>query len=166
MTGTSAESKVEPKVVHATCVVERSFSKPAGIVFAALSDPIKVRHWMGGSEHSELFEFGCEFREGGRQILKYKMGPETPIAGKIITNEGQYQQIVLGERIVTASTMKMDGRIFSASQVTFELVPTDKGTDLILTHQGAFFEGSDGPERREGGWNKLMDNLVALVNQQ
>lgn len=162
MTGTS----VEPKVVHATCVVERSFSKPPIVVFAALSDPIKVRSWMGGSEHSELFEFACEFREGGRQLIKYKMGPETPIPGKVITNEGRFQQIVLGERIVIASTMKMDDRIFSASQVTFELVPTDKGADLILTQQGAFFEGSDGPERREQGWNKLMDNLVALVDKQ
>ena len=60
-------ANVEPKVVHATCVVERSFSKPVSVVFAALSDPNKVRRWMGGSEHSELFEFGCEFREGARQ---------------------------------------------------------------------------------------------------
>ena len=158
--------KVEPRVVHATCVVERSFSQPAGVVFAALSDPNKVRRWMGESEHSELFEFGCEFREGGKQILKYKMGPETPIAGTVITNEGRFQQIVLGERIVTSSTMKMGDRIFSASQVTFELVPTDKGTDLILTHQGAFFEGSDGPAMREHGWNELMDKLVAVVSEQ
>jgi uncharacterized protein YndB with AHSA1/START domain len=158
--------KVEPKVVHATCVVERSFSKPASVVFAALSDPDKVRRWMGGSEHSELFEFGCEFREGGKQVARYKMGPKTPIAGAVITNEGQFQQIVPDERIVTASTMKMGDRIFSASQVTFELVPTDKGTDLILTHQGAFFEGSDGPAMREQGWNVLMGNLVAVVDEQ
>jgi uncharacterized protein YndB with AHSA1/START domain len=160
------EAKVEPKVAHATCVVERSFSKPAGVVFAALSDPNKVRRWMGGSKHSELFEFSCEFREGGKQVVKYKMGPETPIAGAVITNEGRFQQIILDERIVTASTMKMGDRIFSASQVTFELVPTDKGTDLILTHQGAFFEGSDGPAMREQGWNVLMDNLVAMVNER
>ncbi|HKI13304.1 MAG TPA: SRPBCC domain-containing protein [Candidatus Acidoferrum sp.] len=158
-------AKVEPKVVHATCVVERSFSKPAGVVFAALSDPDKIRRWMGGSEHSELFEFGCEFREGGKQVVKYKMGPETPIPGAVITNEGRFQQIVPDERIVTASTMKMGDRIFSASQVTFELVPTDKGTDLILTHQGAFFQGSDGPKMREQGWNALMDKLVAVVNE-
>jgi uncharacterized protein YndB with AHSA1/START domain len=127
-------ANVEPKVVHATCVVERSFSKPVSVVFAALSDPNKVRRWMGGSEHSELLEFGCEFREAGKQVVKYKMGPDTPIAGAIITNEGRFQQIVLDERIVTASTMKMGDRIFSASQVMFELVPTVKGTDLILTH--------------------------------
>jgi uncharacterized protein YndB with AHSA1/START domain len=160
------ETKVEAKVVHATCVVERSFSKPAGAVFAALSDPNKIRQWMGGGEHSELFEFHCDFQEGGRQFLSYKMGPETPIAGAVITSEGRFQHIVLGERIVTASTMKMGDRIFSASQVTFELVPKDEGTDLILTHQGAFFQGSDGPAMREQGWNVLADKLMALVNEQ
>lgn len=159
-----AREKVEPKVVHATCVVERSFLKPASVVFAALSDADKIQRWMGGGEQSELIEFGCEFREGGKQVMKYKMGPKTPIAGAVITNEVRFQQIVPDERIVTASTMKMGDRIFSASQVTFELLPTDKGTDLILTHQGAFFEGSDGPTMREQGWNKLMDNLVAVVN--
>lgn len=159
-------TKVEPKVVHATCVVERSFSKPAGAVFAALSDPSKVRRWMAGEEHSELLEFHCEFREGGAQLLKYKMGPETPIAGALITNEIRFQHIVRDERIVTASTMKMGDRIFSASQVTFDLVPTDMGTDMIITHQGAFFEGSDGPAMREQGWNVLADNLVSVVSEQ
>lgn len=160
------ETATEPKVVHATCVVERSFAMPAGVVFAALSDPNKVRRWMGGNEHSELVDFLCEFREGGRQVLKYKMGPQTPIAGSVITNEARFQQIVVGERIVTASTMKMGERIFSASLVTFELVATGAGTDLIITHQGAFFEGADGPAMREQGWNTLADKLAAVVNEQ
>ncbi len=159
-------TKLEPKVVHATCVVERSFSKPADLVFAALSDPNKVRRWMGDSEFSELVEFACEFREGGKQVLKYKMAPGTPIAGEVITNEGRFQQIVMGERIVTVSTMKRNDKVFSASQVTFELIPTDNGADLLLTHQGAFFEGSDGPAMREQGWNSLMDKLAKVVNEQ
>jgi uncharacterized protein YndB with AHSA1/START domain len=146
-------------------VVERSFRKPAGVVFAALSDPDKVRRWMGASEHSELLEFDCEFRLGGRLVLKYQMGPETPIAGAVITNEGRFQNIVPGERVVTASTMKMGDHVFSASLVTFELVPAEKGTDLILTHQGAFFEGSDGPAMREQGWKKLIESLAAVVEE-
>ena len=160
------KAQVEPKVVHATCVVERSFSRPANVVFAALSEPDKVRRWMSGGSQSELIEFRCEFLEGGKQTLKYKMGPESPIAGAIITNEGRFQHIVSDERIVTASTMKMGDRIFSASQVTFELVPKESGTDLIITHQGAFFEGSDGPARREHGWNVLADGLVSVVDEQ
>ncbi|MBW4043804.1 MAG: polyketide cyclase [Acidobacteria bacterium] len=157
------ESSVEPKVVHATCVVERSFSKPVSVVFEALSEPDKVRRWMAGGSHSELIEFQCEFLEGGKQVVKYRMGPESPIPGAVITNEARFQHIVSGERIVTASTMKMGDRIFSASQVTFELVPNKGGTDLFITHQGAFFEGSDGPARREHGWNVLADNLASVI---
>jgi len=39
------------------------------------------------------------------------------------------------------------------------LLATEKGTDLLFTHQAAFFEGSDGPEMRKGGWEKLLTNL-------
>jgi len=39
-------------------------------------------------------------------------------------------------------------------------LPTDKGTDLICTHQGAFFEGADGPQMREAGWRHLFENLA------
>jgi len=51
-------------------------------------------------------------------------------------------------------------KIFSASLVTFEFLPSETGTDLIVTHQGAFFEGADGPEMREAGWRKLLDRLT------
>lgn len=156
---------VEPKVVHATCVVERTFVKPPSVVYVALSDPLKVRRWMSGGSSSELIEFQSDFVEGGKQFVKYRMGPDTPIAGAVITNEGRIQHIVADERIVTASTMKMGERIFSASQVTYELVASEGGTRLVITHQGAFFEGSDGPERREHGWNVLADNLVSVVEE-
>jgi len=157
------EVKVEPKVVHATCVVERSLTKPASAVFAALSDPNKVRQWMSGGRHSELVEFQCDFREGGRQLLQYKMLPGTPIAGEVITNEARFEHIVPDERIVMTSTMKRGDRIFSASQVTFELLSGGKGTELIITHQGAFFEGADGPAMREQGWNGLADKLAEVI---
>jgi hypothetical protein len=39
-------------------------------------------------------------------------------------------------------------------------LPSEAGTDLIFTHQGAFFEGADGPEMREAGWRKLLDRLT------
>jgi uncharacterized protein YndB with AHSA1/START domain len=52
-----------------------------------------------------------------------------------------------------------DHRI-SVSLVTFELLPADKGTDLIFTHQAVFFEGADGPQMREGGWHSLFDRLA------
>jgi hypothetical protein len=62
--------------------------------------------------------------------------------------------------VVLAYTMTLGERRISASLATFELVPTEKGTDLIFTDQGAYFEGADGPTMREGGWRKLLDSLA------
>jgi hypothetical protein len=44
-----------------------------------------------------------------------------------------------------------------------ELVKTSVGTDLFLTHQGAYFEGADGPEMRKGGWTSLLEKLAKEV---
>lgn len=156
----------EPQTVHATFTVERSFSKPSIEVFRALSEPTKIQKWMGSGENSELTDFRCDFREGGTQFLRYEMGPKSPIPGVVITNEGLFQSIIPGERIITASTMKRDGTIFSSSLVTFELIADGQNTDLIITHQGAFFEGSDGPEMRRHGWNVLADKLAGVITAE
>jgi uncharacterized protein YndB with AHSA1/START domain len=74
--------------------------------------------------------------------------------------EGFHLDIVPARRVVIASTMTFGDRRISASLVTAEILPSGKSTQLILTHQGAFFEGSDGPQLREVGWQKLMDRLV------
>jgi len=47
--------------------------------------------------------------------------------------------------------------------VTIELIPTESGTDLICTHQGAFFEGSGGPQMREMGWRSLFEKLAKEI---
>ncbi len=161
-----AEVKVEPKVVHATCVVERSFLQPPTVVFQAMSEADKVRRWMGPSEGNGLIDFQFDFCPGGIQMLKYQMGPQSPIPGVVITNQARFLCIAPDERIVMAETMKRDEHIFSASLVTFELLATGKGTELIITHQGAFFEGSDGPMMRSQGWNVLAGRLAAVVTAE
>jgi hypothetical protein len=39
-------------------------------------------------------------------------------------------------------------------------VPSEKGTDLILTFQSAFLEGADGPEMRQAGWRGILEKLA------
>lgn len=153
----------EPKVVHNTFVLERKFPQPLTAVFDAFANPEKARRWYAGNESSDVVEFALDFREGGVERMVLKMGPQTPFPGVPLENEGRFQEIVTNERIVMASTMKIGGRRISVTQVTFELLPTDEGTDLILTHQGAFLPGSDGPKMREAGWNGLLDRIQAVV---
>jgi uncharacterized protein YndB with AHSA1/START domain len=151
----------QQSVIHSTFVIERSFAKPPERVFSAFADVTKKRRWFADPETSELEEFAMDFRVGGTERLRYRFKEGTPLKGQELTNEGRFLEIIPERRIVTASTMALGERRISASLVTIELVPTDKGTDLICTHQGAFFEGADGPKMREAGWRTLLDKLTA-----
>ena len=79
----------------------------------------------------------------------------------IISNESRYQDIVPERRIVTAATMDLEERRILISLVTAEFLPTDTGTDLILTHQGIYLSGASGltPQMLEAGWQGLLDRL-------
>jgi uncharacterized protein YndB with AHSA1/START domain len=57
--------------------------------------------------------------------------------------------------------MDRNGARFSVSLATVEFKPADKGTRLIFTEHGAFFDGADGPKMREAGWNELLQKLDA-----
>ena len=146
--------------VHNTFVLERSYPKPPEDVFAAFADPDKKRRWYADSRGLEVVAFDQDFRVGGVERLQYRFNQGSPFPGAALVNEGRYQDIVPNRRIVMASTMAIGEKCFSASLATIELIPTDDGTEVILTHQGAFFEGSDGPEMREAGWRKLFERLT------
>ena len=150
--------------VHNTFVLERSYRKPPEDVFAAFADPDKKRRWYAESRGLEVVAFDQDFRVGGVERLQYRFNQGSPFPGAELVNEGRYQDIVPNRRIVTASTMDLADRRISATLVTFEFLPTDKGTDLICTHQGTFFEGSDGPEMRQQGWQTLFDRLEKTLS--
>jgi uncharacterized protein YndB with AHSA1/START domain len=101
-----------------------------------------------------------DFRVGGVDRIRFRLGDSTPFPGVAIVNHTTYQDIVPNRRIVMAYTMTLGDKRISASLVTLEFLPTEKGTDLLFTEQGAFFEGADGPQMREKGWRKLLESLV------
>jgi len=161
MTLVTEIAMTEPAAVHDTFILERHFAKPPAKVFAALADPAKKRRWCGEGPAHEVLDFAVDFRVGGAERWRYRMAAHTPIAGKELSSEGLHLDIVPDTRVVIASSMAMDGRPFSASLVTFELHAQGGGTDLVLIHQGVFFEGADGPAMRKGGWEGLLDRLAA-----
>jgi uncharacterized protein YndB with AHSA1/START domain len=129
-------------------------------VFSAFADPCQKRRWFAEGASHEIEEFEMDFRAGGVERLRYRFKEGTPFQGVVVINEGTFQDIVPERRVVTASAMSLGGKRISASLVTVELLPTDAGTDLICTHQGAFFEGADGPQIREAGWRHLLEQLA------
>jgi uncharacterized protein YndB with AHSA1/START domain len=159
----------ERSVIHSTFVIERSYPASPERVFEAFTDPAKKRRWFFEGEGHDVEHHELDFRTGGKEVARFRFKPGTPLNGIVCTNETTYLNIVPNHRVVIASTMSIAGNCISAHLATFELLPTgtgtDTGTDLILTHQGAFFEGSDGPERRELGWIKLLDRLTGELTQ-
>jgi uncharacterized protein YndB with AHSA1/START domain len=101
-----------------------------------------------------------DFRVGGAERLRYRFKEGTPFKGVVVTSEGSFQDIVPNRRVVTASTMALGDQRISASLVTVEIIPTDTGSELICIHQGAYFEGADGPRIREAGWRHLLEQLA------
>jgi uncharacterized protein YndB with AHSA1/START domain len=160
----------QASVVHSTFKIERVYPAAASRVFSAFADPATKRRWFAEGEGSEVQEFTPDFRVGGREStrLRFKGNPAlpgAPPAGTEFRNDTVYQDIVPDRRIVLAYTMAVGGRRISASLATVEFVPEGDGTRLVFTEQGAFFEGSDGPELREKGWLALLDALGAELRR-
>ena len=126
-------------VIHNTFVIERNYPKTPERVFAS------------------------DFRVGGSERLRYRFNENTPFPGVMLENQESFLDILANRRIVTASVMTIGDRRISASLVTIELLPTNKGTRLVCTHQGTFFEGADGPQMREGGWQALLGRLETAL---
>lgn len=152
-------------VIHSTFQLERKLKASPERVFAAFADEATKRRWSYESGSHALEHYELDFKPGGKERAQMKMGPGTPVSGKTLVNDVVYEDIVPARRIVTAYRMSFDGKPFSASLATIELLPAGAGTDLVLTHQGAYFEGSDGPEMRKGGWDSLLGKLVKELGE-
>lgn len=155
----------EQSVIHHTFVIERSYPATPERVFAAFSNPEKKRRWFVESGGHAVEHYELDFRTGGREQARFTFKEGSPVAGMVCVNDGYYLDVVPERRVVSASTMTIGGRCISASLATFEFLPSDQGTNLVFTHQAAFFEGSDGPQMREAGWRKLFDQLTAELSR-
>ena len=153
----------EPTIIHSTFVLERSYPKLPEQVFAAFADSQKKRRWYAEGDTHEVETFEMDFRIGGIERSAYRLKQGTPFPGVVIANEGTFQDIVPNRCIVLASTMTFGDKRISSSLVTVELQWDGSGTDLIFTHQGAFYEGSGGPQMGELGWKTILDRLANAV---
>jgi len=161
--------EIQP-VVHSTFVLERTYPTAADRVFAAFADPTKKRRWFAEGQSHTLEAYALDFRTGGQEHYTSRFKEGTPVAGRTLTNQNTFHDIVPNRRLVFTSAMAMDGRCFAISIGTVELAPAKldpaDGTTLTLTFQSAFLEGADGPAMREAGWRTLLDKLATELSSQ
>jgi uncharacterized protein YndB with AHSA1/START domain len=157
---------MDPNTVHNTFVIDRHYPYPQETLFRAFSDPARKRRWFADSDERAAEEYEMDFRIGGMERVLYRMGPSTPFPGVALSSVGTIQDIVPNRRVVIAQTMSLGDHRISSALVTVEFLPNAAGSDLIFTHQAAFYEGSDGPKMREGGWQSIFDRLDKALSKE
>jgi uncharacterized protein YndB with AHSA1/START domain len=150
-------------VLHNTFVIRRVYRASRVKVFAAFAEADKKRRWFAEGHHA-VEHYEMEFKVGGAERVRMRLDASTPFPGLPLATEGVFLDIVPQRRIVAASSMTFGDNRISASLVTFEFLAKGEQTELIFTHQGAFFEGADGPKMREEGWRELFEQLAAEVS--
>ena len=149
-----------PSIVHKTFVIERTYAHSAARVFGAFSNTATKRRWFVEGEGWHIDAFDADFRVGGHETGRFHFKDGPPIV-----NETVYQNIVPEKRIVFVYAMTVGDKRISASLSSVELFASGKGTRLVYTEQGQFFDGADQPRDREVGCAELFDRLAEELKQ-
>lgn len=146
---------------HGSFIIERRYNAAPERVFAAWSDPKAKRAWFAEGEGWDIKSYELDFREGGTETSKFRFlkGEETFGEETWFGNDTVFNEIIANTRIIFTYSMDRNGARFSVSLASVELHAADKGTRLVLSEHGAFFDGADGIKMREEGWRDLLGKL-------
>jgi len=146
---------------HASFIIERRYEASPQRVFAAWADPAAKRAWFVEGEGWDIQSYQLDFREGGseRSTFRFLKGEEQFGEETVFGNESAFDEIVANERIIFTYAMDRNGARFSVSLATVEFKAAETGTRLIFTEHAAFFDGADGVNMREQGWQELLQKL-------
>ena len=147
-----------PSITHGSFTIDRRYAVPARLVFAAWSDPEQIKQWAAPAK-GWTFEFrSFDFRVGGGEVSEFGPSGEEPYR---VTS--RYDDIIPGERIVSAYGVAQGATRISSSVMCIELAEARGSTTLRLTEQGAFFDGLETADIRKGGVLQQLAQLQAFL---
>jgi uncharacterized protein YndB with AHSA1/START domain len=132
--------------------LKRRLKAPPAKVFAAWTDPEKVKVWMGPGEIKAL-RVETDLRVGGRfrWVMQAPDGEEHDVSGV-------YREVVANRKLVFTWAWKSTPE--RESLVTVEIKPDGDGSLLTLTHE-QFFD-ADARDRHQGGWTSALDKMEKM----
>jgi uncharacterized protein YndB with AHSA1/START domain len=152
---------------HGSFIIERRYNAAPERVFAAWSDAKAKRTWFAEGEGWDIKSYELDFREGGAETSKFRFlkGEETFGEETWFGNDTVFNEVVPNERIIYTYSMDRNGARFSVSLASVEFHANGKGTRLVLSEHGAFFDGADGIKMREEGWQELLGKLGEFLGE-
>lgn len=145
-----ADSPIKPSLT-----LKRRLKAPPEKVFAAWTDPAKLKSWFG-PEQIETIIAEADARVGGRFhiVMRSPDGEEHDVSGV-------YREVIPNERLVFTWAWKtMPER---ESLVTVLIKPDGRETLLTLTHEQFFDEAAR--DRHRHGWTGCLDKLERYIVQ-
>src|SRR5262249_55048256 len=136
-------------------ILTRSLAAPPALVFQAWTDPIRMMKWFAPEGMSTPIA-ESDLRVGGRYrvLMRESDGVEHDVSG-------EYLEIIPNRRLVFTWAWRNSPEI--VTQVTIELEPDGKGTQLTLRHERlADVESRDS---HKSGWTSALNKLEKLVAQ-
>ena len=133
--------------------LKRRFNAPPAKVFAAWTDPEKMKRWMGPEGVQGI---SCEIdpRVGGRYrlVMRAPNGEEHDVSGV-------YREVMPNEKLVFTWAWKSTPERESLVTLTFK--PDGAGTLLTLMHEQFFDETAR--DHHQHGWIGSLDKLEKFI---
>ena len=144
----SVDTAVKPSLT-----IKRRLKASPAKVFAAWTDPEKMKGWMGPGE-TKTVRAENDPRTGGRYLIMMRSSDGSPH-----DVGGVYREVVPNEKLVF--TWAWQSTPERESLVTILLKPDGDGTLLTLTHEQFADEATrDG---HNSGWNGALDKLERFL---
>jgi uncharacterized protein YndB with AHSA1/START domain len=139
--------------VKPSLTIKRRFNAPPAKVFAAWTDPEKVKRWMGPGE-VKVLRVETDPRSGGRfrWVMQAPSGEEHDVSGV-------YREVIPNEKLVFTWAWKTTPERESLVTLTFK--SDGDGTLFTMTHE-QFFD-DEARDRHQMGWNSAMVKLAEYL---
>lgn len=142
-------------IVHATIVMERTYSASPARVFAAWSDIEARKRWSAPAENIRIEYEAADFREGGKDVSRCIEPGNADYVATV-----NYIDIRKDQRLVFAEDVAHGEKRVSAALISMELTPREGDTRLALTMQIASFDDAAMEAGYQFGWSAALDNLA------
>jgi uncharacterized protein YndB with AHSA1/START domain len=145
---------MSPATLKPSLTIKRRFNAPVAKVYAAWTDPEKVKRWMGPGEVKTV-RAENDVRVGGR----FRIIMVTP-SGEEHDVSGVYREVIENEKLVYTWAWKSTPERESLVTATFK--NDNGGTLFTLIHEQFFDEAAR--DSHNGGWNGALDKLEKYLS--